>query len=53
MNHQFKFGDIVLHKETGKTGSVIDFKSGVVANPPSNAPTARATKPLGTVWPSP
>ena len=30
MTQQFKFGDIVLHKETGQKGSVIDFKFGVV-----------------------
>ena len=30
MTHQFKFGDIVLLKETGQKGSVIDFKFGVV-----------------------
>lgn len=30
MTHQFKFGDIVRIKETGYTGSVIDFKFGVV-----------------------
>ena len=30
MTQQLKFGDIVLHKETGQKGSVIDFKFGVV-----------------------
>lgn len=30
MTQQFKFGDIVLHKETGQKGSVIDFKFGAV-----------------------
>lgn len=30
MTQQFKFGDIVRIKETGYTGSVIDFKFGVV-----------------------
>lgn len=30
MTQQLKFGDIVLHKETGQEGSVIDFKFGVV-----------------------
>ena len=30
MTQQLKFGDIVLLKETGQKGSVIDFKFGVV-----------------------
>ncbi|EGY53107.1 hypothetical protein [Neisseria shayeganii] len=30
MTQQFKFGDLVRHKETGNIGSVVDFKFGVV-----------------------